>query len=219
MILGIFLCFLPLAVFTLIFIFGFKMNVVHILIAILAGLISVLPISLIQYFVPDFSLFANSYPVLYSLLKSLILYAFVEEAIKISVAFILPHKNYEIKNFMFLGFIMGLSVGCFESAVYFFEHLQSARSIGAELMYFQICIRIFTSVIIHFSCAGLGALFVYECREKRFFLSLLILIILIHGVYDFFAGFQNYLKLFAFAVVLFSLIECRIKYSNFAKNS
>jgi hypothetical protein len=37
--------------------------------------------------------------------------------------------------------------------------------------------------------------------------------VLLHGIYDFFAGFANSLRWFSVAVVLMSIIECRIKYS------
>ena len=219
MILGIFLCFFPLIAFTLFFILYYKLSTLHSLFAILLGLLAVLPISLIQYIVPDFSSLAVANPVLYSLLKSLILYSFVEEVIKTAFVFLLPHKNYEVRNFLFLGFILSLSVACFESSVYFFEHLQNAKKIGADLMYFQICLRIFSALLIHFTCTGLSSLFVFECRKKQFHFILLLLPILIHGSYDFFAGFQNNFRFFSFAVLLYSLIECRIKYSNIVQNS
>ena len=144
MVFGILFCFLPLIVFFLIFTFAYKLNVFYQLIAILIGLLSVIPISLIQYFVPDINDFANNYPIFYSLLKSLILYAVIEEVIKMLFLFFLPisegklsrnkkielsdsgTKAFALKRFIFLGFIMGLSVGCFESGVYFFEHMQKA---------------------------------------------------------------------------------------------
>ena len=36
--------------------------------------------------------------------------------------------------------------------------------------------------------------------------------ILIHGIYDFFAGFQGGFKIFSIFVVLLAIIECRVKY-------
>ncbi len=236
MVFGILFCFLPLIVFFLIFTFAYKLNVFHQLIAILLGLLSVIPISLIQYFVPDINGFANNYPILYSLLKSLILYAVIEEVIKMLFLFFLPvsggragiknnvesndsdSKAFALKRFILLGFIMGLSVGCFESGVYFFEHMQKAKNAGSQLLYLPIFVRMFSAVIIHFSCTGLCALFMFGLKNKIFKISLMLSAVLIHGIYDFFAGFQNSFKYFAFAVVLFSIIECRLKYKNLQEN-
>ncbi len=236
MVFGILFCFLPLIVFFLIFTFAYKLNVFYQLIAILIGLLSVIPISLIQYFVPDINDFANNYPIFYSLLKSLILYAVIEEVIKMLFLFFLPisegnlsrnnkielsdsgTKAFALKRFILLGFIMGLSVGCFESGVYFFEHMQKAKNAGSQLLYIPIFIRMFSAVIIHFSCTGLCALFMFGLKNKITKISLMLSAILIHGIYDFFAGFQNSFKYFSFAVVLFSIIECRLKYKNLQEN-
>ena len=191
---------------------------------------------MIQYFVPDINDFANNYPIFYSLLKSLILYAVIEEVIKMLFLFFLPisegklsrnkkielsdsgTKAFALKRFILLGFIMGLSVGCFESGVYFFEHMQKAKNAGSQLLYIPIFIRMFSAVIIHFSCTGLCALFMFGLKNKITKISLMLSAILIHGIYDFFAGFQNSFKYFAFAVVLFSIIECRLKYKNLQEN-
>lgn len=236
MVFGILFCFLPLIVFFLIFTFAYKLNVFYQLIAILIGLLSVIPISLIQYFVPDINDFANNYPIFYSLLKSLILYAVIEEVIKMLFLFFLPisegklsrnnkieltdsgTKAFALKRFILFGFIMGLSVGCFESGVYFFEHMQKAKNAGSQLLYIPIFIRMFSAVIIHFSCTGLCALFMFGLKNKITKISLMLSAILIHGIFDFFAGFQNSFKYFAFAVVLFSIIECRLKYKNLQEN-
>ena len=52
---GIVLCFVPL-IFAIILIAAvYKLKITHILIAVLLGLAAVLPISIIQYFIPDLS--------------------------------------------------------------------------------------------------------------------------------------------------------------------
>ncbi len=221
---GIALCFLPLIIAILIFSTAFKLKLLHQLIAVLLGLAAVLPISVIQYFMPAIP-GLNLSLVLRALLKSLLLYGLVEELFKTLVIFILPHKLYDsdlesedarsgLLPFLLLAFVTGLSLGCFESVVYYFDHLQIANSRGATLLYGQIAVRIFTADIIHMTCTGLCGLFVYSCRNKPRHLSCLIGAIFLHGIYDFFAGFSNGLRWFALAVVLMSIAECRIKYTS-----
>ena len=216
---GIALCFVPLIFAVLIFTFAYKLKITHQLIAMLLGLVAVLPISFIQYFLPEIPGMGFS-PVLHLLVKSLVLYGLVEELFKMLLILPLPHKLYDsdeeggLRNFLFLAFVMGLSLGCFESVVYYFDHLQIANNRGATLLYGQIAVRIFTSDVIHMMCTGLCGLFVYSCRNKERHISCLIAAILLHGIYDFFAGFSDGMRWFSLAVVLMSIAECRIKYSS-----
>lgn len=218
MILGIIICFIPLLLAVLILSLTKKVRFTHQLVAILLGLLAVIPISFIQFFIPDFSGLFHS-PILFSLLQSIILYGLIEEAFKTALIVPLPHKNMTCLNFLLISFVMGLALGCFESVVYFFDHLQKARNKGADLLFTQIFLRIFTSDIIHLTCTGLGGLFIWSCRagrescgRKRGRFSILITAILVHGFYDFFAGFTNGLRWFSGAVVLLAIAECRIKY-------
>lgn len=214
--LGIAFCFIPLIIAILVFTFAFKLKISHQLVAILLGLVAVFPISFIQYFLPGLP-FLHNVPVLRILLESLILYGFVEELLKMVIAIPLPHKNYTGLNFLLLAFIMGLALGCFESVVYYFEHLQRANAKGAQLLYGMIAARIFSSDIIHMCCMGLSGLFIYSKRSKKTQISCFVLAVLLHGIYDFFARFPNNLKWFSIAVVLLSIAECRIKYSALQK--
>ena len=214
---GIALCFIPLIIAVAIFAASFKIKILHLLLAVLYGLVAVLPISLIQYFMPSIPGLPMS-PVVRALLKSLLLYGFVEEAIKTIALVPVPHKLYDNENdragFLMLAFTAGLSLGCFESVVYYFDHLQIANSRGATLLYGQIAVRIFTSDIIHMCCTGLCGLFIYSCRNKPSRVSCLVAAVLLHGIYDFFAGFSGGLRWFSVAVVLMAIAECRIKYSS-----
>ena len=209
---GIILCFVPLVVAVLVFALSFKIKVGHQLIAVLLGLAAVLPISFIQYFLPDLP-FLTGVPLVKTLLKSLILYGLVEELIKMLLAIPLPHKEYSELDFLLLAFVMGLALGCFESVVYYFDHLQKASARGAELLYGLIAARIFSSDVIHMCCMGLGGLYIFSKRQRNPKFSYFVLAVIIHGVYDFFAGFSNGLRWFSIAVVLLAAIECRIKYS------
>lgn len=210
---GFIFCFCPLLIYFAILIFVFKINIIHQIIAILLGLAAVLPISLIQFYMPDIFGFIN-YPLMATLLKSILLYGLIEEVIKMLLIIPLPHKDYKELNFLLLAFLAGLSFGCFESLVYFLDHLQMAKYKGADLLYGSIFVRIFSADIIHMACTGLSGLFLFSWREKNKKFSIILTAITLHGLYDFFVGFQNNFKWFAVPVILLALIECRIIYIN-----
>jgi len=213
---GLILCFVPLILVIALFAVAFKLKLMYQLIAVFLGLIAVLPISFIQFFLPELPGVGFS-PILHALLKSLLLYGLIEELFKTLILIFLPHKNLsestEARDFLQLAFVAGLALGCFESVVYYFDHLQIANSRGATLLYGQIAVRIMTSDVIHMMCTGLCGLFIYSCRKAPRHTSFLIIAVLLHGIYDFFAGFANDLRWFSVAVVLMAIIECRIKYS------
>lgn len=214
---GITLCFLPLVIAIIILSCCCKIKLTHQLIAVLMGLVAVFPISFIQYFLPDIPGLINS-PLLRTLLKSILIYGLVEEAIKMALAIPLPHKDYTALKALLLTFVMGLALGCFESVVYYFDHLQKANLKGAQLLYGQIALRIFTSDLIHMTCTGLSGLFIFSSRNKQTKISFFVLAVLLHGVYDFFAGFSSNLKWFSVAVVVLAIAECRIKYVSLQNN-
>lgn len=211
--LGIVLCFIPLILMFIIDTFCFKLEALHQLFAILLGLFAVLPISFIQYFLPGIKIL-EAMPVLYSLLKSIILYGLVEEMVKMLLFLPLPHKDYTEFKTLMLAFIFGAAIASFESVVYFLTYLQNSQITGGKLLYGSIFLRIFSSDIIHICCTGLCALFVYTLRNKPAKISILVTAILLHGIYDFFAGFTNGLRWFSVPVILLTIAECRIKYTS-----
>ena len=217
------LCFVPLLFAFCLFTFVFKLKISHQLLAVLLGLAIVFPISVIQYVVPTTNVFQNM-PIVGTMLKSLIIYGLVEELFKTIVLVpVLSTKSikeeYSALQLLFLSFLLGLSLACFESLVYLFDRLQIANNRGAQVLYHLVFLRIFTTDLIHMACAGLCGLFVISKRynNNKSKISYLFLAILLHGIYDFFAGFQNNLKYFSYLVVLLALIECRVKYTALTK--
>lgn len=212
-ILPIILCFIP--VVLCFFIFK-KMQIksLHLGLSILLGLIAVLPISFIQYLIPDPNqIFID--PLVYSILKSLILYGLIEEGIKALLIAPLPGKKEETPaKFILLAFMFGITVGGFEAVVYYLDKLQRATNRGASILYLQIFLRMFSSYIIHMTCAGLCGLFVYTAAKKETKISILVSAVLIHGLYDFFVAFQNNLKWFAVGVILLAIVQCHSKYTS-----
>jgi hypothetical protein len=211
-ILPVILCFIPLIAAILIIAPGFKLSGGSICAAVLLGLAAVLPISVIQYFLPSLNILTEQ-PILREILKSLLLYGLVEELLKCVFVLALPKKGKTALEFLLLAFILGLSLGCFESIVYYLDHLQMANNRSATLLYGSIFARIFSSDLIHMTCTGLGGLFIFSIRNKRLCITSLLSAIFLHGLYDFFAGFQNGLRWFAVFAILLAIAECRLKYS------
>lgn len=210
---GIALCFIPLiaGIFVMKFACGLKLK--YQLWGILAGLIAVFPIAAIEFFIPDFP-FLKDNPILYSLLRSILLYGLVEEILKMCCLIPLPHRKLSTFQFLLLSFITALALACFESSVYYFECLQSAHEkLGAKILYGQILLRIISSDVIHVTCTGLCGMFIISCRNKAVRPGILITAILLHGFYDFFAGFRSNLKWFAIPVILLAIVECKLKYT------
>ena len=211
--LSILTCFIPMIAGFFIFLLKAKIKPLHLLFAILLGLVAIIPGSLIQYFIPKNILFAN-YPILHSLLVSLLIYGLTEELFKTAFIFPLPKKDYSPLLFLCLSTMMGLSFCCFESVVYFLDNMQLAINREAQLMYSMIFTRLFTSDVIHTACAGLCGIFVYTCFQKKAKVSALLLAILLHGLYDFFVAFKNGLRWFFIPVLILAVLECRIKYKD-----
>ena len=94
---GLLACFIPLFICFFVLLFKFKLKITHLLLAILFGLIAILPISFIQYFIPDFKLFFTN-QILGQLIKSFLLYGFIEEIFKMLFLLPLTKNKTEIKR-------------------------------------------------------------------------------------------------------------------------
>lgn len=213
------LCFVPYILVFLIGKFVFKMKVLSGLFASLMGLIIVVPICFVQFGMPE--LFNHSFFSKYSLvfklfIECLILNGILEEGIKACIIFTIPKKTKSLKEFFACCLVLGFCLGCFESSVYFLNLLQNAQSRGAELLYDVLFLRMITSDMIHGLCAGLSGIFVWSIKEKRVYIMPLLYSIVIHAMYNFFASCNGNIKYFSYAVIIFALIECRVKYMKFA---
>ena len=104
--------------------------------------------------------------------------------------------------------LSGFTLGCFETIVY------SLAGTGTAPL------RMVTSVIVHGSCAALSGLFVFSCRHKSPRAFSYIFAVILHGVYNYFAGFDMSSPFFymSFAVIAIAVIECRTRYINERKN-
>lgn len=211
MVLSLLLSFLPvlLGVFIL---KACKIKVSHSLIAVLAAIVVILPISVIQYFTDSIQI-PGLLPVLNILLKSFLIYGLIEETLKGLTIALLPSKlgisaDYSITQNAGLAFFFGLTIGCFESEVYFLSHLMQANSWGATLLYRPILLRMITTDLLHGFCAAITGIFMYKWNKDEKHLLFILTPIFIHTFYDFFAGFQNNLKIFSIVVILYSALKC-----------
>lgn len=210
----LFLCILPFLACLIIFKKAFSVKISSLIISSILGLVCVLPITFLQFLI-DFEssiIFSNLKPFLQTFLTCLIFFGFIEEILKTLLISFIPKKNVTFKQFFICSLIFGLCLACFESIVYFLNALQQANSKGAELIYHLIFIRFFTSDLIHVLCSALCGFFVYSCAAKKVDVLSLIMAILIHGLYDFFASFSTNIKYFYIIVILFAIIEVRIHY-------
>jgi RsiW-degrading membrane proteinase PrsW (M82 family) len=205
------LCFVPYFILFAVCRFAMQVKIGYELFASLLGLIAVLPITFLQFYVINFPFFnAGTYSA--ELLKALIMNGLIEEVIKMTVLLLLPAKKMDSAKFFACALLCGLCLGCFESTVYFLQHLQRANAAGAKLLYEQIFARMFTADMLHLCCTGLTGLFIWTCRRKRAMVSTLIYAVVIHGIYNFFSLFTTNVRWFALAALLFAAVECRTCY-------
>ena len=113
-----------------------------------------------------------------------------------------------LAEFFSCAVLSGFTLGCFETIVY------SLAGTGTAPL------RMVTSVIVHGSCAALSGLFVFSCRHKSPRAFSYIFAVILHGVYNYFAGFDMSSPFFymSFAVIAIAVIECRTRYINERKN-
>ncbi len=207
------LCFIPLILVFPITLISTKLPILKGLLALILGLFSVVPIAFFQYLIVDILPKSNN-GILLLFLQTLIFAGLLEEGLKFVIEFLFPSKKLSLKQFMALALIFGITLGCFESVVYYLNCLQRSSQKNADLIYSLIFMRMISSDLIHMLCAGLSAFSVYMIKNKRFFISPIIISILIHGIFDLFVYFQNPIHFFAIAAVLFAAIELRVKYSS-----
>ena len=204
------LCFVPLLImFWAVRRFG-RVGIISMLYAALLGLLAVAPISILQFYAADIP-FLHSDHWITQLLRAILFNGLIEEFIKMIVMLFLPSKRLSLGKFFMCACICGMSLGCFESAIYFLQHLQQANTIGAHLIYVQLFERMFTSDAVHALCAGLSALFIRSLKRMRIDIAAFLFAPLLHGLYDFFALYDDF-KRFSIAAILFLAVQCRISY-------
>lgn len=210
----IILCFVPfVTMFALFAILVPKISVVKELVASLAGLLALIPITLAQFMIPGMRLFGQS-RALSILLYSIVFLGLVEECFKALLLFIVGAKEEKLSRWFCYSLLAGMIFGCFESVIYFFLNIQT---IGHGVTLNLIYLRMFTAVLVHTLCAGLGGFTVYYFKNIRRNVWPLLNAVLIHGLYDYFVSFDTYVKFFCIIVILSAAIKCRVCFMQIAE--
>ncbi|MEE3410891.1 MAG: PrsW family glutamic-type intramembrane protease [Treponema sp.] len=210
----IILCFVPfVTMFALFTILVPKISVVKELIASLAGLLALIPITLAQFLIPGMRLFGQS-SAGGILLYSIVFLGLVEECFKALLLFIVGAKEEKLSCWFCYSLLAGMIFGCFESVIYFFLNIQT---IGHGVTLNLIYLRMFTAVLVHTLCAGLGGFTVYYFKNIRRNVWPLLNAVLIHGLYDYFVSFDTYVKFFCIIVILSAAIKCRVCFLQIAE--
>lgn len=195
------LCFIPLAVVFLSFaLLTKRFKVWQGLLACVLGMIAVVPIAIMQFFLLSKNFFAAN-SLLAILISALVINGIVEETMKMGLLFLFPVGEMKLKLFYKYCILSGLTLGCFESLIYLISGFQ------------EIGLRMFSSVLIHIVCAVFDGIFVYGVKHWHFRIAPLSYAIILHGIYNYFAGFgEGPFFYISFAVIAFAVIECRITY-------
>jgi len=200
LLLSISLCFIPLVITVfLVHILIPDYSNLYAFIGILAGLGAIVPVTILQYAIPQLPItIANT--VFSALLFALLFNGLIEETIKMIFIAFIPGKNKNFNIFLATAFIIGCSFGCFEAVIYFIAGQKT------------ISIRLITAVILHILCTGLSGMYLWTFKNGKGMISAFITAIILHGIYNFFAGFSGGFWWFSIVTILFAAIQCRIYY-------
>lgn len=205
----IILCFVPFAtMFALFAILVPEFSAPKGLVASLAGLLALVPITIAQFLIPGMRLFGQS-KALSILLYSILFLGLVEETFKALLLFLVGGKNEKLSCWFCYSLLAGMVFGSFESVIYF---LLAIQNIGHGVTLNLIYLRMFTAVLVHTLCAGLGGFAVYHFKNLGRNAWPLFNAILLHGLYDYFVSFDTSVKFFCAIVILSAAIKCRVCY-------
>ena len=196
------LCMIPLvAAFLCTALLMKSFKVMHGLLACLLGAFVVIPVSLIQFFLGRTEYFTSG-TLISLLLQTVLLNGIIEEVFKMSVLFLIPAKNVQLKEFLAYSVLSALTLACVETLIYLV-----GGSHAFEL-------RLLTAVVIHVCCGFLCGLFVYTVRHASTKFAPFVFAMLLHGIYDYFAMFplKSPFFYFSIAVILVAIVECRVRY-------
>lgn len=203
------ICIIPVAaVFVIekLFVKGFKSA--SGLYAVLLGLLCIAPTLLIQTAFERLNLFRAD--TLSSLLGRILLEnGLTEEAVKMGALFLISTKNKDLKVFFTLAVLVGLSFGAFETLVYLVLGTQS------------FTLRLFTAVLLHATLCALSSLFVFSAKKGRFRISGFFWAVILHTLYNYFAGFKMESAFFwiSIPVVVLALVVCAVKFRSMITES
>ena len=176
-------------------------------------MLALVPITIAQFLIPGMRLFGQS-RALSILLYSILFLGLIEEAFKALTLFFVGGKGERLSHWFCYSLLAGMIFGSFESVIYF---LQDIQNIGHGVTLNLIYLRMFTALLIHTLCAGLGGFTVYYIKNLRWNVWPLLNAVLIHGLYDYFVSFNTATRFFSIIVILSAAIKCRVCFMQIAE--
>lgn len=167
--------------------------------SIFFGLLTIIPITCLQYFLHR-TIFFDELNLSHRFLSALLMNGIIEETLKMLFIYFIPCKKKSLKSFVLTAILFGLSLGCFETIIYY---ITGTIHIG---------LRLITSVIIHSLCSGLLGIFIWATsNDKRLFKPFFTAVVC-HGLYNFFANFSGFFWWFSIFVILYTGIQCILQF-------
>ena len=205
--------FIPAALFfVLAVILNKEVKIRYCLIACVLALLTVIPTSMIQFYVLSLPIFTG-YTFASVMITAILFNGLIEEAMKMLFLCLIPQKKQILSTFFCCVILYGLTVGGFESVIYVIKKFQEIQGQGGkEIVIYLLINRIFTSQAIHVFCAGLSGLYIWNFRHHKKNIMPFIYAVLLHGIYNFFASFNSIYHWLAIVAILFAAVECRIFY-------
>ena len=210
----ILLCFVPfVTMFALFAILVPNFSVPKGLVASLAGLLALVPITIVQFAIPGMRLFEQS-KAIHILLYSIVFLGLVEETFKALLLFLVGGKGESPSRWLCYSLLAGMIFGSFESVIYFLRDIQN---IGHGVTLNLIYLRMFTALLAHTLCAGLGGWTIYYHKNLRLNFWPLLNAVVIHGLYDYFVSFDSSVRFFCVIVILSAAIKNRVCFLQIAE--
>lgn len=193
------ICLVPLLLFCIVFLLSIKkLSPLHLLFALLLGLIAIIPVTIIQYFIMKLPIFTavNLWSVF---VGAFIFNGLIEESLKMTMSLFLPFKKMNFPSFVACGFLIGCAFGTFENVVYLLAGVKN------------VSIRFFTSLILHGCCSGLSSIYVWSFKSKEPKISCFIMAVLLHGLYNSFANSDKFWWL-SIVTIIYAIVKLKFSY-------
>lgn len=187
-----------------------NLKIKYCFLACLLALLTVVPTSLIQFYILSLPIFTG-YTFASVMITAILFNGLIEESMKMLFMCLIPQKKQILSAFFCCVILYGLTVGGFESVIYVIKKFQEIQGQGGkEIVIYLLINRIFTAQAIHVFCAGLSGLYIWNFRRHKKNIMPFIYAVILHGIYNFFASFNSIYHWLAIVAILFAAVECRI---------
>ncbi|MBP3771690.1 MAG: PrsW family intramembrane metalloprotease [Treponema sp.] len=198
--------------FALAVILNKNLKIRYCLLSGLLALLTVIPTSLIQYYVLELPIF-TAYTFIAVMITAILFKGLIEEAMKMLFLCLIPQKKQILSAFFCCVILYGLTVGGFESVIYVIKKFQEIQGQGGKEIVVQLLLkRIFSAQAIHVFCAALSGLYIWNFRRHKKNIMPFIYAVILHGIYNFFVSFSSAYHWLAIIAILFAAVESRIFY-------